>query len=121
MSDRWAGRTLLSALVGGVLLGGVASAQEPIPAPTPAPYQPVPLYYQPVPAYQPVPVPHGMPLGYGGRINYLDVWQDYEVSRQGRFRPLVIYSPYGAYYRYNHQPYPWAPVEPRAFGGFIVQ
>jgi hypothetical protein len=41
------------------------------------------------------------------RINRYEVWQFYEVGRYGRFRPRVIYSPYGSFYLYDGQPYPW--------------
>jgi hypothetical protein len=41
------------------------------------------------------------------RCNRYEVWQYYEVDRWGQFRPLVIYSPCGAYYRINGAPFPW--------------
>jgi hypothetical protein len=41
------------------------------------------------------------------RRNRLDVWQYYAVDRQGRWRPRVIYSPYGPYYLYNGAPFPY--------------
>ena len=42
------------------------------------------------------------------RVSAYAPWQNYGVDRQGFFRPLVVYEPgYGAYYRYNGQPYPW--------------
>lgn len=42
------------------------------------------------------------------RQNPYDVWKYYGVDRRGMFRPVVVYSPYGSYYRYNGQPFPWA-------------
>lgn len=41
-----------------------------------------------------------------------EVWQNLEVDRFGRFRPLVIYSECGAYYRYNSMSYPWTSLHP---------
>ncbi|HLJ92021.1 MAG TPA: hypothetical protein VKU02_02395 [Gemmataceae bacterium] len=41
------------------------------------------------------------------RINRYEVWQFYEVGHQGRFRPRVIYSAYGAFYLDDGRPYPW--------------
>lgn len=49
------------------------------------------------------------------RTNRYDVWQYHDVDRQGRFRPVVIYSPYGAYYKFNGQVFPWASTQPRDF------
>jgi hypothetical protein len=55
-------------------------------------------------------------LPYGGldpayfRQSRMEVWQNYAVDRTGHWRPRVIYSPSGAYYRYNGQPFPWAEV-----------
>lgn len=52
-----------------------------------------------------------VPLG-SMRTNRYAVWQYYEVDRFGQFRPVVIESPYGAYYRLNGHPYPWASTRP---------
>jgi hypothetical protein len=41
------------------------------------------------------------------RINRYDIWQFYAVGHYGRFRPRVIYSPYGSFYLYDGRPYPW--------------
>jgi len=41
------------------------------------------------------------------RNNRYEIWQFYEVGHQGRFRPRVIYSPYGSYYLDDGRPYPW--------------
>jgi hypothetical protein len=41
------------------------------------------------------------------RRSAYDVWQNYAVDRRGFYRARVIDTPYGAFYRYNGQPYPW--------------
>jgi len=88
------GRGFAAVLAG--LLGTIAWADEPAKpekAPAPKPVVEVP------PAFC--------------RPNRYAVWQYYDVDRQGRFRPLVINSPYGAYYLYNGEPYYWVPIYPR--------
>jgi hypothetical protein len=88
------------AVVWGILLvtAGAATAQPPVPVlgPLPPPHS-APAYLGPVPYTRP---------------NPYDVWQNYGTTRSGRWRPLVIYGPYGAYYRYNGAPYPWPDVHP---------
>jgi hypothetical protein len=54
------------------------------------------------------PIEHPTPIFF--RINYSDVWQNYAVDRNGFWRPRVIYSPWGAYYRANGVAYPWAEI-----------
>jgi hypothetical protein len=49
------------------------------------------------------------------RGNRYEVWQYLAVDRQGRFRPRVIYSPYGAYYLYSGAPFPWTATRPAEF------
>jgi len=49
-----------------------------------------------------------------------DVWQYYGVDRFGRFRPRVIYSPYGSYYLYNGEPYPWTTTHALDFMPYVV-
>jgi len=61
-----------------------------------------------------------IPMG-SMRTNRYDVWQYYEVNRFGRFRPLVIESPYGAYYRINGHPYPWASTQPLNWKIMIIE
>src|SRR5262245_39505829 len=85
-----------------------ASAQEPAkqlqsdwpPAPRPADWPPAPrsVTTHILPYY----IPNSLPMP-GTR----EVWQYYGVDSTGRFRPLVVNSPLGAYYLYNGQPYPW--------------
>jgi hypothetical protein len=53
-------------------------------------------------------------------ISRYSVWQNYGVDRAGKFRPLVIWSPYGAYYRYNGAPYPWATTRTMEFMPYVV-
>lgn len=56
-----------------------------------------------------MPAPQSLPVDvvYPGyhRVSRYDVWQNYAVDRNGYFRPRVIYSPYGPYYRYNGEPF----------------
>jgi hypothetical protein len=54
------------------------------------------------------------------RTNRYDVWQYYGVDRLGRFRPRVVYSPYGSYYLYNGQPYPWVTTHARDFMPYVM-
>lgn len=63
---------------------------------------------------------HVIPMG-SMRTNRYDVWQYYEVDRFGRFRPVVIQSPYGGYYRFNGQPYPWASTQPLDWKIMIIE
>jgi hypothetical protein len=60
----------------------------------------------------------------GGQIYYrrsaYDVWQNYGVDRRGFFRPVVVYSPYGSYYRYNGAPFPWTTTHQREFMPYVV-
>jgi hypothetical protein len=42
------------------------------------------------------------------RPNRYDVWQNYAVDRQGRFRPVVIGSAHGSYYLHNGKPFPFS-------------
>src|SRR5262249_7440580 len=54
------------------------------------------------------------------RASRYEVWQYYGVDRFGRFRPRVILSPYGAYYLYNGQPYPWVTTHEADFLRHVV-
>jgi hypothetical protein len=44
-----------------------------------------------------------------------DVWNNYAVDSFGRWRPRVILAPFGSYYYYNGQPYPWTTSYPGSF------
>jgi hypothetical protein len=48
------------------------------------------------------------------------VWQMMSPNYKGQMRPTVIYSPYGAYYRYNGAPYPWTTTRPTLYQGYLV-
>src|SRR5262249_18388271 len=54
------------------------------------------------------------------RPNPYDIWQYYAVGRNGHFGPLVIYSPYGAYYLYNGEPFPWTNTRPLEIAPKVV-
>src|SRR5262245_54962933 len=85
-----AGAALRVVLVGAVaLLAGAATAGEPV-----------------LPAPRPVVTPMVWPLGFERPDPYA-VWQNYEVDRRGRFRPLVSPSYYGLRYVATGEPYPW--------------
>ncbi len=92
-------RFLLTA--GTFFVGGLALADEPAPAPKPVPAQVV----WPAPYY---------------RRSAYEVWQYYGVDRYGRFRPRVVYSPYGAYFLYNGAPYPWATTRSLEWMPYVV-
>jgi hypothetical protein len=99
----------LIALAALLSVPGVVSADSlPPPRPVATPVAP-PVHFLPPPsAYY--------------RVSAYAHWQNYGVDRQGYFRPLVVYEPgYGAYYRYNGQPYPWMTtnslnIQPSAVG-----
>ncbi len=79
-----------------ILIVADATRAEPLPPPRtmPAPTASPSVFLPPPAAYY--------------RVSAYAHWQNYGVDRQGFFRPLVVYQPgYGAYYRYNGQPYPW--------------
>jgi hypothetical protein len=115
----------------GVALGAcgtpiVGRADEPgtLPPPRPVPQGESESLPQPRPLPDAGPV-YGPPVmetrpAYPVRRNPYDVWQYYGVGHQGFFRPRVVYSPYGSYYLYNGQPYPWAPVHGLDFMTYIV-
>jgi hypothetical protein len=85
-----------------LLLGGPASAAEPgEPLPVPRVVMPAPQYVYP-------------------RVSQYEVWQYYGIDRQGYFKPLVVYSPYGSYYRYDGRPFPWVANHPREWNGYVV-
>jgi hypothetical protein len=74
--------------------------EVPAPRPVPTPVEvlpPRPLL--PLAGYQPPVAPE---------FGRQSVWGFYGVTRTGRFRPLVVQTPYGAYYRYSGAPFPWA-------------
>lgn len=54
------------------------------------------------------------------RENRWDVWQYYGVNRWGYWRPRVAYSPFGSYYVYNGQPYPFDQIHPNYWEMTVV-
>ena len=74
----------------------------------------------PLPAPRPLTSPVPYKVYSTPRVSRYEVWQNYGVDHYGRFRPLVIYSPYGPYYRYNGEPYPWFPVKTWEMMPYIV-
>lgn len=54
------------------------------------------------------------------RTSRYDIWQFYAVNRSGYFRPRVVLSPYGAYYLYNGQPFPWVSTHSLEFAPTIA-
>jgi hypothetical protein len=79
--------------------GGNIAADEPLPPPRIAPGEPHP------------------PVVY--RVSQYEVWQHLSVDRQGRFRPRVIDTPYGAFYSYSGQPYPWTSANQQKFMPYV--
>jgi hypothetical protein len=89
--------------------GGVhgEGAPEPLPPPRELPSETIvwhePYFFQPP-----------------TRTNRYEVWQFYDVSRFGQFRPRVIYSAYGAFYLYDGQPFPWVSTHQRDFSPRLI-
>jgi len=54
------------------------------------------------------------------RISRYEVWKNLGVDQYGQFRPVVIDSPYGTYYRYNREPFPWATLYPWEYTPYIM-
>jgi hypothetical protein len=77
-----------------------------LPAPRPAPAQVVPA---PEPVFL---VPK--------RVSAYAVWDLYAPDRQGRFKPRVFSTPYGAFYPLTGQPYPWVPTNARAIMPYAI-
>jgi hypothetical protein len=92
------------AVVALLALGGVVRADDPLPAPR---------------IVETAPTFVVGPSLYARRSAY-EVWQYYGVDRRGFFRPLVVYSPYGAYYLYDGAPYPWTTTRPREYMPYVV-
>jgi hypothetical protein len=91
-----------------VLLGlaGIGNAAEPAAPP------PVEVAPELAPAPQPLLLPQPLPpLGYY-RVSAYEVWQNLAVDQRGFFRARVIDTPYGAFYRYNGQPFPFTTTQP---------
>jgi hypothetical protein len=54
------------------------------------------------------------------RVSAYAVWDLYGVDRQGRFKPRVISTPYGAYYPLTGKPYPWTSTNMRAVMPYAI-
>jgi hypothetical protein len=79
---------------------------------------PAPRSLTPPPVVQVPPMPQ-IPIGHP-RVSDYEHWQNYGITRSGRFRPLVITLPDGMYYRYNGAPYPYAIVHPDRVMSYVT-
>ncbi len=97
----------------------VAAQPEVLPPPNVVPNQNPPArQVQPLPF---PPGPHRSTIPYSfPRVSKYAVWQNYAVDQFGRFRPVVIYAPSGAYYNFNHAPYPWMITHNWEISPFVV-
>jgi hypothetical protein len=100
-----AGTALRGALAGAVvLLGGLASAGEPL-LPPPRSVAPE-VMVGPFSSVRPDPYA---------------VWQNYGVDRTGHWRPLVVPTPYaGLRYVATGEPYPWWPNHPGIYRPWVA-
>ncbi len=111
-------RLLIPALVVGSLLGFGAAVRGHDEADDEL--LPPPRELQPAPAAPVYVVPHAPPIPAYYRTSAYDVWQLNAVDRRGFWRPRVMYSPYGAYYLYNGQRYPWAELQPTIWQPWVT-
>lgn len=82
----------------------------------PASAQEAPKEELPPPRVIPLPSPGNLFLQSPPPVHgTLDVWTNYAVDSTGRWRPRVIAAPFGSYYFYNSQFYPWTTTHPRAW------
>jgi hypothetical protein len=104
---------ILGSTMAVLLLVGMAGGQEVEPLPEPRALDSVPQVLPPrfiVPLRDP-------PPEFGRR----SVWQMMAPDQFGRFRPRVIYSPFGnSYYQYNGAPFPWTTTMPRLYMPYLV-
>lgn len=103
---------LPSLILGGWFLAGPPAVQSPSQQVMPLPRQ---LQPQQPALVQPHVVYHSYP-----RVSRYEVWQNLAVDRYGRFRPAVVFTPYGSYYRYNGQPYPWVSTHTWEFAPYVM-
>jgi hypothetical protein len=105
---------LLILVLGAAFRASAEGPPEEVPAPRPLapPVLPAPRPLLPLVGPQPP-----VPPEFGQR----SVWQFYRVDRFGRFRPLVVQTPYGSFYRYNGHPYSWGNGRQAPFLPFIVE
>ena len=120
-------RTRLTLAV--LLLWPLAASADPppeeIPAPRPVPevapgpavaLPPRPILPLSSEFWPPAPLLPPVQPEFGRR----SVWQFYGVTRRGQFRPLVVETPYGAYYRYNGAPFPWIGIRTDHYMPYVV-
>jgi hypothetical protein len=98
------------ALATGLVLADTGRTAEPTKA------EPLP----PPRAVGPAAPKAAKPVYFYPRVSRYEVWQNYGVTRSGYWRPLVIQGPYGAYYRYNLEPFPWVITHSRSVIPSIV-
>jgi hypothetical protein len=112
---RWIVRMALGMTVGVLAGSGPAPGQAP-PETLPAPR----VLLAPPPAV--VLAPGSAHVVYPGfyRTSHYAIWENHGIDRQGRWRPRVAYSPYGSYYLYNGQPFPWSSILQREWMPYIV-
>jgi hypothetical protein len=96
------------------VVGRLPAFDEPQPEKLPLPKEASPELIEPEP------MPPMPPMLFPPRRSSYAVWDFYGVGRDGHFRPLVIYSPYGAYYLYNGEPYPWVITHQTDFMPYVV-
>jgi hypothetical protein len=88
----------------------VGGAQEPDALPPPRALETPPVLPQ---AFYPEILPYVGPQP--PRPGTREVWQYMGVDQTGRWRPKVILSPYGSYYYYTREPYPWLSSRPWSY------
>ena len=50
-----------------------------------------------------------------------EIWQYYRVDSRGRFLPRVLYTPSGAFYLRNGEPYPWTTTRPTLWMPYVME
>ncbi len=102
------------------VLGNLGSGHEPGPKKKPE-VLPIPKQKEELPLPRVIPenllFPYAPP--HVPQVGTREVWQYYAVDSAGRFRPRVIFSPYGAYYAANGDPYPWTTTRPTLYMPYV--
>ena len=108
----------------------LCAAEPPQPEQLPPPKTVTPQLVPPPSVVQPLPLapapfigqahPLGLPPVVTTRRSDYEVWQNLAVDRFGQFRPVVIMSPSGDYYRYNGKPYPWRTINPQNIMPYVT-
>jgi hypothetical protein len=102
-----------------VVLGAVVLTGSPRANAAPPQQLPPPQPAQPQKPAVTLPPPVHFSYSYQ-RVSRYEVWQNVGVDRYGRFRPVVIYSPYASYYRATHEPYPYVSTYSWEFTPYIM-